>query len=269
MFLYYDKDAKKFVNPTEVKPTLDSGNYELDAVLHAFNISKASANNFSNLKQDLQLGLNFATPTHDGQDKLTWLFMNAIDVFLQKPANVSSQLSKLNNYNPTGSLTPSSKVTVSKGVLDLQVTAFGQKKVSFWRKLFDILSKVADNPLIAAFGIPSLVKASVDFVDKSLNMLETQDNLVSLWETRPTTFGIDKTATDQFYFLKSGPWVTIDSNFATNNNYLEKGFGLDILGQSFQIMDTSGAKPTPIDANYLVTTLTFKPSADKTGSANK
>jgi len=107
------------------------------------------------LKQDLQLGINVAAPSSGGQDKLTWLFMNAVDVFLQKPSDVPAQLSKFKNYSPTADLKPSSKISISEGVVDLQVTAFGQKKDSFWKELFGFAAKVLDSPLFAARSVKS------------------------------------------------------------------------------------------------------------------
>lgn len=255
ILLYYDRTANPptFVSPSDIKADLDADKYELNATVHAFNIATSHYDHFKNLKQDLQLGLNVATPSADGQDTLTWLFMSAIDVFLQKSTNIPAQLSKFDNYTPTSSLKPSNKITVSQGVINLQVTAFGQRKEGFWKKLFDILSKVASSPLIGAFAIPSLVKESVDFVDKSLNVIAAQDNLVELWETHPMTFGVDKSAKDQDFFLKSGYWVTIDRDFAKQNDYLDKGFSLDLRGQSFQVLKGNAN----VDTNYMVTTISF------------
>ncbi|MCU1252216.1 MAG: hypothetical protein JWQ49_5245 [Edaphobacter sp.] len=254
VFLYYDNAAATptFVNPLDLKVSLEASTYELDVTLYAFNIAKSSYISFKSLQQQLQLGLNVTGPAGEGQDDLTWMFMHAIDVFFQKPAAVPAQLSNFQKYSPTQTLTPSSKITVTGGQTSLQVTAFGQKKGGFWTKLFDMLSKAADSPLLSAFSIPSLVKQSVDFVDKSLDVLAAQDKLVPIWQTHPITFAIDKSAKDTIFVLRPGYWITIDSAFARANGFLQKGFSIDFQGQTFQLLSGIGAQATPVDANYLV-----------------
>jgi hypothetical protein len=106
--------------------------------------------------------------------------------FLAKAADRTQQLSTFEKDNsPTADLKPSSKVTVSSGFVDLQVNAFGQAKDGFWRKLFNVLAKVAGSPLTTSLGIPGLVAEAVAFVSQTLNVVASQDKLVPIWQTSP------------------------------------------------------------------------------------
>lgn len=252
VFLYYDKDKNTFVNPTKVEPTLNAGKYRLDAGLHAFNVATANYDNFRRYKNELQLGLNVAADIQGGQDSLTWVFMNAIDVFLQKPANVPQQLSTFKNYQPTANLKPSSQIVIPEGILNLQVSALGQPRDGFWHKLFTFASKILNSPLFATFAIPTLVKESVDFVSKTMDVIATQDKLQEVWKTNPISFAIQRNKDADFY-MRKGYWITIDREFASSHDYLSHDFAIDLEGQSFQLVQGG----QPVDANYLVTSLNF------------
>ncbi len=83
VYAFYDEDAKKFVSPLNLKPTLKKTSYTLQPILHAFNIRKSDQANFKKLKNQVQLGFNATAPITKS-DQLTWVFMNAVDIFLAK-----------------------------------------------------------------------------------------------------------------------------------------------------------------------------------------
>jgi hypothetical protein len=162
VYAFYDEDAKKFISPLEVKPTLKKGSYTMQPTLHSFNIRKADQANFKNLKNQVQLGFNATAPITKS-DQLTWVFMNAVDIFLAKDqSGRQDQLTKFTNSNGKSAtpLDATPKINVLNGTVSLQVTAFGQKQEGFWKKFFDILTKAVNSPIVSTaskgFGIPGL-----------------------------------------------------------------------------------------------------------------
>src|SRR5258708_2149780 len=99
IFLLYQDN--KFIRPSEVPLTNKPGKYKLDATLQAFGISQSNQNVFKNLQSNLQLGFNVGA-TLSNNDTLSWLFMSAINVFLQRDnKGRQQQLTDFKNYKPT------------------------------------------------------------------------------------------------------------------------------------------------------------------------
>ena len=263
VYAFYDETAKKFLNPlaTEangVKPSLDKGSYTMSPTLQSFNIRQADQARFKHLKSQIQLSFNATAPISKS-DQLSWIFMNAVDVFLAKDdKGRQDQLTKFtNNNNKTGAaLNSNPKISVAKGTVTLQVTAFGQKQDSLWTKFFDVVAKVASSPIVSTaskgFGVPGLVTEAVTFVDGVLDTVAQQSKLVSLWQTGGLEFAVTKDATARFN-MRPGLWATIDADYAQQSNFLE-GHSVDLLLQSFRITDKNAK---PVDANYLVTDIKF------------
>jgi hypothetical protein len=154
VYAYYD--GNKFINPLAtdpngVKPSLEKGTYSVTPTLQSFNIQQAKQAQFKNLKSHVQLGFNATAPIGIS-DQLSWIFMSAIDIFLAKDnQGRQDQLTKFKTNNNAGTtLTSNPKISVANGLLNLQVTAFGQKQDSFWTKFFDVLSKVSSSPIVSA-----------------------------------------------------------------------------------------------------------------------
>jgi hypothetical protein len=250
VYAYYDEALKKFVNPLDLKPALKAQSYTLEASLHAFNIRKSEQSKFSKLKNQVQLGFNVGAATTKS-DQLTWVFMNAIDVFLAKKGTESAQLTKFSKDQGGVPLKANPKVTVPNGTISLQVTAFGQRPDGFWKTFFDFLTKASSSPIastaLKGFGIPSLATDALGFVDHALDVFAQQNKLVDLWKTGSLDFAIADGATGRFG-MKKGLWVTVDSDYAQSSNFLE-GHSVDLTYQSFRITDQ---KKVPVDANYLV-----------------
>ena len=256
VYAYYDEGQKKFNNPLEIAPTLAAASYTLESTLHSFNIRKADQDNFRNLKNQVQLGFNATAPVTKS-DQLTWVFMNAIDVFLAKDKNRPDQLTKFTKDNGNGTALQSNpKVSVVNGLVSLQVTAFGQKRDGFWKKFFDFVTAAAGSAIISdvskGFGIPGLATDALKFVDHVIDVFADQEKLVPLWKTGSLEFAVHDQAKARFK-MKPGLWVTIDSDYAQQTNFLE-GHSVDLQYQSFRITDKQAK---PIDANYLLTELKF------------
>jgi hypothetical protein len=252
VYAQYDIGSKTFLNPIDVIPTQPSGAYTLEPTLFAFNIKTSDQEQFKRLQNQVQLGFNATAPI-TGSDKLTWLFTSAIDVFLQKAADEPKALTTFLKDNGVP-LQSSPKITVSKGLVNLQVTAFGQRKEGFWRKFLDTMAAVVKSPIVGTalkgFGIPSLAGDALTFVDHAVDVFANEEKLVPLWQTGSLEFAIHKGAADNAIFkMNPGLWVTVDSEYAKATNFLA-GHTLDLSYQSFKLMD-SGKKL--VDTNYLVT----------------
>jgi hypothetical protein len=264
VYAFYDEVANRFISPLAadrkgVKPSLNKGSYTMAPTLQSFNIRQANQEQFKNLKNQIQLSFN-ATAPFGRSDQLSWIFMNAVDIFLAKDdRGRQDQLTKFtNSNNQTGTaLNSNPKIRVERGTITLQVTAFGQKQDSFWTQLFSIMSKVGKSPIVSAvsrgFGIPGLVAEAATFVDGALEAVAQQHKLVNLWQTGGLEFAVTKDASARFN-MKPGLWATIDSNYAQQSNFLE-GHAVDLQYQSFRITDKNAK---PVDANYLVMDIRFQ-----------
>jgi hypothetical protein len=246
VFLMYDVPNKKFVNPSDMDGVSASGTYTLAASLYTFNLATADYQKFKDLQNQLQLGLNVSSQSPQ-QDMLTWISMNAVNVFGAKPANQSQALSSFLKQGAGTPITPTTKITINKGSFNLQVTAFGQKKDGIFHRLFSILTGVASAPILSTIGIPALVSEALQFTNYILNQMASNDSLVPVWQTMAMPFSIYKGGNALFHF-QEGIWVTVDREYARSSNFLDK-HTLDIKGESFQIMDQSNK---PIDQNYMV-----------------
>jgi hypothetical protein len=253
IYLHFDTKAKRFITPQDIEPDLTPGKYQLNAELTAFNMSQTTRQQFRQIDQnkDLQLTLNVAAPqSGDESDTLSWLFMNAIDIFGNK-SDVQQRLTKFSENNKlTASLKPISRIMIPQGEVDLQVVALGQEKVGGWKKLFTILSKISATPIFASFGLPALVPEVLQFVNQSLNVMAANEKLVEIWRTKRLPFGILKD-TDAEFKLKKGYWVIVDREYALNNRMLQN-HKVDEYGQSLSLVRSDNQ---PVDANYLVTNL--------------
>jgi hypothetical protein len=258
VYAFYDEDAKKFVSPLNLKPTLKKNSYTLEPILHAFNIRKADQANFKKLKNQVQLGFNATAPVTKS-DQLSWVFMNAIDIFLAKDnSGRQDQLTKFTNSNGKNStpLVSSPKISVTSGTVSLQITAFGQKQDSIWLKLFDFVTKAVNSPIVSTaskgFGVPGLATEALTFVNGVLDVIAQQNKLVDLWKTGSLEFAVTEDVSGRFG-IRPGLWANVDSDYARQTNFLE-GHAVDFLYQSFRITDKAGK---PVDANYLVADLKF------------
>lgn len=264
VYAFYDEAANRFLSPLAtdqkgVKPSLNKGGYTMAPTLQAFNIRQASQEQFKNLKNQIQLSFN-ATAPFGRSDQLSWIFMNAVDIFLAKDnKGRQDQLTRFTNSNNQAgtALNSNPKIRVDKGTITLQVTAFGQKQDSFWTQLFGVMSKVGKSPIVSAasrgFGIPGLATEAMSFVDGVLEAVSQQHKLVSLWQTGGLEFAVTKDASARFN-MKPGLWATIDSSYAQQSNFLE-GHAVDLQYQSFRITDKQAR---PVDANYLVMDIKFQ-----------
>jgi hypothetical protein len=266
VYAFYDEDAQKFLNPLAknpngVKPSLPKGSYTMEPILHAFNIRQTSQRAFQKLKSEVQLSFNATAPANTS-DQLSWIFMNAIDVFLAKnDKGRQDQLTKFTNSNSKNgtALKSTPKIRVDKGTVQLQITAYGQKQKSLWTTFFDIVAQVSGSTMISSaskgFGVPGLAAEAVTFVDGVLDAIAKRDGLVNLWQTGGLEFAVTTDATARFN-MKPGLWVTIDSDYAQHSSYLD-GHHVDLQFQSFRITDQHGK---PVDANYLVADIKFPSS---------
>src|SRR5260221_1531356 len=135
VYAFYDEHANKFVSPLDITPTSKAGAYTLTSTLHSFNIKTGVQKQFAKLQNQLQLGFNPTAPVTNS-DNLTSVFMHAINIFLAKPADQPQQLTKFTGgaNDPTGvTLQATPKVSIPKGTVNLQVTAFGQRKDGPWK----------------------------------------------------------------------------------------------------------------------------------------
>lgn len=256
LYAFYDEQAKKFVNPLDVKPTLDKGTYTLQPVLHAFNVSRADRAKVAGSHQ-VQLGFNVTAPTTRA-DQLTWIFMNAVDIFLARDAQGrQDQLTKFTSKNSNATpLSSTPKVTVTNGIVHLQITALGYHRDSRFLRLFDAVMAAVKSPIGSAvargFGIPALAAEALTFVNDALNFVTRQDSLVPLWQTGSLEFGVTMDAPAR-YRMRPGLWAIIDADYAEATHFLED-HTVDLPYQSFRITNKAGEA---VDANYLVTDMKF------------
>jgi hypothetical protein len=259
VYAFYDEQQSKFVNPLTLVPNLDSTKtYTLTPTMRVFNISQAMKNQFRQLRQTLQLGFNATAPTPTG-DNLSWVFMNAVNIFLSNGNDRSAQLTKFTSAGstkPATTLDSNPKVSVSKGRLTLQITAFGQKQDSIWKTVFDFVTAASKSPIVSAaskgFGVPGLATDALSFVDGVLDTFAQQNNLIPLWQTGSLDFSIANDVNARFK-MKSGLWAVIDTDYAKATSFL-KDHTIDLQFESFRINDPHG---NAIDANYFVADLSF------------
>lgn len=254
VYAFYDENEKKFVSPLDITPTSADGAYTLTSTLHSFNIKTDVQKQFAKLQNQVQLGFNATAPVTNS-DNLTWVFMNAINIFLAKPADQSQQLTKFTSGGNNGAtLQANPKVSIPKGTVNLQVTAFGQRKDGPWKKFFDIIAGAVKSPIISdvskGFGIPGLATEALQFVDHVIDVYTQQEKLVTLWQTGSLEFAVHKGANARFK-MNPGLWTTIDSDYAQASNFLD-GHTVDLKFNSFRILDKNGKA---VDASYLVTDL--------------
>jgi hypothetical protein len=254
VYAFYDEGAKKFVSPLDITPTSPAGAYTLTSTLHSFNIKTSVQKQFAKLQNQVQLAFNATAPVTNS-DNLTWVFMNAINIFLAKPADQAQQLTKFTSgANDGTTLQANPKVSIPKGTVNLQVTAFGQKKDGVWKKFFDIIAAAVKSPIISdvskGFGIPSLATEALQFVDHVIDVYTQQEKLVTLWQTGSLEFAVHKGAAARFK-MNPGLWTTIDSDYAQASNFLD-GHTVDLKFNSFRILDKAGKA---VDASYLITDL--------------
>lgn len=254
VYAFYDESAKKFVSPLDITPTSPEGAYTLTSILHSFNIQTSIQKRFEKLQNQIQLGFNATAPVTNS-DNLTWVFMNAINIFMAKPADQSAQLTKFTSgANDGTTLQVNPKVSIPKGTVNLQVTAFGQKKDGPWKKFFDIIASAVQSPIISdvskGFGIPGLATEALQFVDHVIDLYTQQEKLITLWQTGSLEFAVHKAANARFK-MNPGLWATVDSGYAQASNFLD-GHTIDLKFNSFRILDKQGKA---IDTNYLVTDL--------------
>lgn len=257
VFAFYDEAAKKFVNPLDITPTSAPGAYTVTSTLQAFNIKKSLRSQFATLQNNVQLGFNATAPV-DKLDELSWVFLNAVNIF--GAGNTNAQDSALTKFTSGASdgtpLQANPKITVAKGIVSLQVTAFGQRQRGLWQKLFDFLSSAVKSPIISAaskgFAIPGLAAEAVEFVGHAIDAYTQQEHLVPLWHTGSLQFAIHSGAHGRFK-MNPGLWVTVDSDYAQSSRFLS-GHTIDETYTTFRILDDRGG---PIDANYLVADLSF------------
>ena len=261
VYAYFDEsvNVKKFVDPTEVVPTLDAAKtYSLTPTLHSFNVRKADEDQFAKLKTQIQLAFNATSPSAVGD--LTWIFMNAIEIFAGKDPRKPRQLTSFLRDGTSGApLLSQPKITVTAGTLNLRVQAWGQKVDGFWKQFISTVASIVSNPTAAAalqgFGIPSLTNDALQFVSHSLDVLMQRENLVKVWETGGLDFGVATGSTARFK-MRAGLWLIVDRNYAAKTNFLQDHV-LDIKLQSFQLLNKAGAAA---DANYLVSEMKFTPA---------
>jgi len=259
VYAFYDEQQNKFINPLSLAPNLDSTKtYTLTPTMRVFNISQAMRNRFKSLKQTLQLGFNATAPSTSG-DNLSWVFMNAVNIFLSNSSDRSAQLTKFTSAGttkPATTLTSTPKVSVSKGRLSLQITAFGQKQDSLWKTIFDLVTAASKSPIISTaskgFGVPGLATEALSFVDGVLDTFAHQNNLIPLWQTGSLDFTIAPDVNARFK-MKGGLWAVVDTDYAKNTGFL-KDHTIDLQLQSYRINDSQG---NAIDANYFVADLDF------------
>lgn len=255
VYAFYDEQSAKFLNPLHLAAVEKAGTYTLEPVLHAFNMRQSEQATFRKLRNQVQLGINVMTPSVK-PDELTWLFMNVIDVFLGKPANRPDQLTKLGADKPGISLQANPRISVTNGIVNLQVTAFGQRQDGLWKRFFDTITALVKSPIIGktlkGFGVPSLAGDALVFVDQVIDVMAAQEKLVPLWNTGSLEFAIHEGANVRFT-MNPGLWVVVDSAYAQNTGFLE-GHSIDLEFQSYRMKDKTG---NPVDANYLVADIKF------------
>jgi hypothetical protein len=259
VYAFYDEQQNKFLNPLTLVPNLDSTKtYTLTPTMRVFNISQAMKDQFRHLKQTLQLGFNATAPSPSG-DNLSWVFMNAVNIFLSNTNDRAAQLTKFTSAGsskPATTLTSTPKVSVSKGKLTLQITAFGQKQDSIWKTIFDVVTAAAKSPIVSAaskgFGVPGLATDALSFVDGVLDTFAQQNNLIPLWQTGSLDFSLSADV-DARFKMKKGLWTIVDTDYAKKTTFL-KDHTVDLQFESFRIND---AQNNPIDANYFVVDLDF------------
>lgn len=250
VYAFYDEHARRFVSPLELATVEKAGLYTLEPVLHAFNLRRSDQAKFRNLRNQVQLGLNATAPVTNS-DQLTWLFMSVINVFLGKASNRTDQLTKLAADKNGIPLQANPKINITKGIVNLQITAFGQRQDGLWKKFFDTTTALVKSPVVSValkgFGVPSLAGDALTFVDQVIGIMAAQEKLVPLWNTGSLEFAIHEGANARFK-MNQGLWAVIDSGYAQETGFLE-GHSIDLEFQSYRIKDKNG---NPADANYLV-----------------
>jgi len=254
--LLYDKQQMKFVRPSTLKLTRPKGSYNITATLRSVNVSSQVTTSMHNNQQDIQLGLNFNAPIVQGGDDFVWVVKNALNIFLGKSSDISGSVASFSSTNApnTQATSPSSKIQVLQGSFDLTVNAYYQKKNGFWRKLFQTLSKVPGEPLLATLGIPGIALSGLQFVAYSLDKLTQNEPLVPIWDPRPLPFALIQGVDRDFYF-KEGLWCILDREIMNSTNFLQ-GYTIDIDGESYQVIDSS---KTGLNANYVVANFAIDP----------
>ena len=260
MIFFYDADAKKMVNPLNVKPTLQPGGYSMEATIRNFHVSKKDFDGiWRKLKPDAQMQLALTASAPDDDD-LTWTLMNGIDIFLGgKLEGLDQRLRPLlENNKPTSKFRPSAKIEVRSGSGEFQLQVAAQKKESIWRKILSIGGAVVNSPLFATLPIPKLVPQGLQFVNAVLDHLESTERLTPIWTSAKIPFRLYEGARKANPFaLRPGFWATIDRTFAEQhldaNQNLTDVF-LNLGGQFFELATANGQ---PINANYSVMELGF------------
>lgn len=260
VFAHYDETQKKFLSPLEVTPTADaSKSYSLTQQVYCFNISKSDQARFANLKNQVQLTMNATAPSVAGD--LSWVFMNAIDIFGNKKSGpnqgtLTSFLQSTPNGQSGTSLQTVPKVTVQNGLVNLQMQVLGQKQDGFWSKFIHevatLLGSQTVSTALTGFGIPSLTKDALQFVSHSLDVMTQNEKPVQLWSYGSFPFGIASN-TKQRFRMCGGLWVLVDFDYAKKTNFLED-HTIDTKLQSFRLLD-KGANL--VDANFLVADMSF------------
>ncbi len=257
VYMFYDEQKNAFVNPLSVTPSLDAAKvYTLKSTLHSFNMKASDWNSYKNLSNDVQLSINAATPNPIGE--LTWIFMNALRIFSQP--NQGGGPATLTTFNGQAgtALSTQPTVTVTKGQVTLQITAYGQKQKGIWDQFIDGVVSIFGNDgtataVLSGFGIPALAADAVKFVAQALQTLEDSENLVALWETGGIEFGLDPKTTERFKMCP-GLWTVIDHDYWITSGGTLQGHTIDTAGQTFAVLDSN---KRPVDANYFVTEFGF------------
>lgn len=258
VYVYYDRTTKKFLSAIDVKATLDAAKaYTLTSKLHSFNIKKSDQAKLTDLKSQIQLAFNATAPNPSGD--LTWIFMNAISIFGPNGDNKDQLTKFLNAQGQSGvPLLSTPSVTVTKGKVNLQVTAYGQRKDGLWKQFLDgVASLLGDGATAAAltgFGIPALALDAFKFVDKAVSTIMQDQDLVTLWQSESLDFGISA-STDEIFKMCPGIWIIVDYDYASATQILQD-HTIELALGTFQLLNKSGK---PVDANYLATELAFTP----------
>ena len=96
VYLYFDEEKKAFVSPLNVQPILDPGLFHLKSKLCAFNVSGDVQSRAKTDKSSLQLGFNVTTRPNTA-DQLTWLFVNAVNLFRRGTVDADKLTTFLNS----------------------------------------------------------------------------------------------------------------------------------------------------------------------------
>jgi len=263
---WWDPDAKKLVNPTNIKfdSEITAADYQLAATLRSFRASQKDLGPvFSRLTNNAQLNINPSSVSTEG-DPLSWIMMTGIKVaegLLNKNDSQSMSLSPstqsgaTNNKanEPTAQLSSSESVVIKNGVCQLAVTLQAQRKNSFWDKLLSAVKSFSNSSIFGLLPIPKLYQTALQSITASLNQLNTQSPLTTVLGGMSYNYklysGANKSAD---LTLRSGHWVFLDSGFAQDHfdqsNNLKDVY-LNIPHLLYQLTDSSNQ---PIDTTYVV-----------------